>query len=585
MKAGKKCLLRYIKQDIKDIAVLTNDIFYNLKAINRFLEDRKEEKFKKIRFKIKLSPVKNIIGILLPIIYVSQHLPDVDQQTKIALLILTGLFYPFARYSYKVTRFLSELEGINHLLERMFKNRNSDDLQVYAYDFDYNLQGNIVIKFYANVLPHTIENEKIAYCLGGEVVDRVSINNRAFKITMDEKTQNKNTDEYLKMNEGSLERLIEILKVLEIKATYTRTISNDIQDIHQFKFKGDLLNSNLKSKIAYMLAVKKNYLNIYNSEGLTNFVFNNKAPKIYNFFKVFTRIKRPNNMELPFLFGVNPQNGNFVIKDFRKILHLLIGGKSGQGKSNTLHDFVQSLMYWNDNISFYGIDLKGTEIKQYKDFSNFKYIRFDFMNEFKEFESGIDEIIKVFNDRFLLFEESEYRDIETYNKNNDKKLNYIIFVTDEANQYKVKLKKYPELYEKVDEITTLILRQGRSMGMHVIHTAQKVGDNGNTGYPSSWREDFTNVLSHNLKESLTAEKFFEEKSLIELVLNLKQGEFLYYDKDKSEKQVLKSCMIPLDNKDNLILETLKEYDKLKKIKMRKKLGGMNLEKVQIEKEI
>lgn len=568
---------RFIKEDFKNIALVKDDFLYNMSSIKEYLNNRTKENFKKIRLGLNLNGLLTLGFELATVIYIYSNLPDVDQNTKIFLVALSSLIVPSIKYSYKYNKRKNQLEAINNHLQKMFLTK--DSMKLYAYDFKYNNDGNLIIKFYANsVQPNTIRNEDICYCIGGRIVKRRNLNNRAFEVVLDEKRQMNEPEEkpedYLNESKGSLERLIKIFEYLDIKFEYKRSLENDIQTIHQFRIDISKLNPNKKKEINYKLGMKKGFLDIYNDSGLTNFIFNDKEPLIYDFLETFKSVKRPNDMELPFLFGIDPKTSKIIIKDFRKILHLLIGGRSGEGKSNTLHQLIQTLLYWNDNISAFTIDLKGTELKQYKDLSNVKHIRFDFRNEFKEFESGIDEIQKIFDDRYDFFETSEYRDIETFNKNNpDNKLNFIFLIVDEANQFKLKLSKNEELFNKVDEITTLILRQGRSMGIHLVHTAQKVGDNGVTGYPSTWREDFTNTLSHNLKEDLTAEKFFNEKSLIYKATHLKKGEFLFYDSEKSIDYLAKSTYIPLDNKDNVILKALMIADK-KKIEIIKNGGKL-----------
>lgn len=562
---------RYIKQDFNDIALLKDDFFYNMSSIKEYLNNRTKENFKKIRLSVNLNGLLTLGFEAATIIFIYNNLPDVDQPTKYFILGLSSLIVPTIKYSYKYNKRKGQLEAINHHLQKMFLTK--DSMKLYAYDFKYDSEGHLIIKFYANkVQPNSIKNEDICYCIGGKVINRKNLNNRAFQITLDENRhmgddENKENEDYLLFDKGSLERLTKIFENLKINYKYIRSLENDIQTIHKFRMDINRLTTKEKKDIIYKLGMKQNYLEIYNAEGVTNFIFNDKPELIYHFFDIFKSIKRPNDMTLPFLFGVDPKNSKVIIRDFINILHLLIGGMSGQGKSNTLHMILQTLLYWNDNISMFTIDLKGTELKQYQDFSNVKHLKFDFRNEFKEFTSGIDEIQRVFDERFELFENSKYRDIKTYNKNNpNNKLNYIFMVVDEANQFKLKLSKYPEVFDKVDEITTLILRQGRSMGIHLIHTAQKVGDTGNTGYPAEWRTDFTNSLSHRLKEELTAEKFFNENSLIAKVLKLKMGEFLFYDSDKSIDYLAKATYIPLDNEDNIIFKALEIADK-KKVKI------------------
>lgn len=76
----------------------------------------------------------------------------------------------------------------------------------------------------------------------------------------------------------------------------------------------------------------------------------------------------PKNQNYIFL-GVN-NNGEPMYESIYKIKSLLIGGSSGSGKSNLLHQIILSILLNNKNIYLLLIDLKGTELAQYQSIYN-----------------------------------------------------------------------------------------------------------------------------------------------------------------------------------------------------------------------
>lgn len=73
--------------------------------------------------------------------------------------------------------------------------------------------------------------------------------------------------------------------------------------------------------------------------------------------------KIPKNKNYIFL-GVKNNNDPYFEK-LENIKSLLIGGSSGSGKSNLLHNIILSMKLFNNNINLLMIDLKGTELTRY----------------------------------------------------------------------------------------------------------------------------------------------------------------------------------------------------------------------------
>ena len=74
--------------------------------------------------------------------------------------------------------------------------------------------------------------------------------------------------------------------------------------------------------------------------------------------------KRVSKMKLPILLGVDSHN-NPKIVDLAKVGNILVGGATGQGKTNLLHAFAKSIYYAQSQVRdvciVYYVDSKGVE--------------------------------------------------------------------------------------------------------------------------------------------------------------------------------------------------------------------------------
>ena len=103
-------------------------------------------------------------------------------------------------------------------------------------------------------------------------------------------------------------------------------------------------------------------------------------------------------MRLPIVLGVDSKNKPKTI-DLAKVGNILVGGASGQGKTNLLHAFAQSCWYAPSTVSqsciVYYIDSKGIE-----EFSPYFDIQLNTIeNVRKELESICDKIAKRETDK------------------------------------------------------------------------------------------------------------------------------------------------------------------------------------------
>lgn len=132
-------------------------------------------------------------------------------------------------------------------------------------------------------------------------------------------------------------------------------------NIYYYKY----INYSNINKLNLIIKSLKAYLNKDIKASFENLILkieiekeNKKILYFENYFK-----PTPKNQNYIF-FGVD-NNGDPVLEKLDKIKSLLIGGSSGSGKSNLIHNIVLSSLLLNKNIYYFMIDLKATELTLY----------------------------------------------------------------------------------------------------------------------------------------------------------------------------------------------------------------------------
>ena len=112
--------------------------------------------------------------------------------------------------------------------------------------------------------------------------------------------------------------------------------------------------------------------------------------------------------------------------------HTAVLGASRWGKSNFLNVFITNIMltYTDKEIRLLGCDYKKSDIYYFRKYKHFKSVS----TNKKEFLEQINALEKEMNRRAKILEEANCRNAIKYNKKNDNKLSYIIFIIDELVQ-------------------------------------------------------------------------------------------------------------------------------------------------------
>jgi S-DNA-T family DNA segregation ATPase FtsK/SpoIIIE len=174
---------------------------------------------------------------------------------------------------------------------------------------------------------------------------------------------------------------------------------------------------------------------------------------------------KTNELSLPLIFGVD-MNGEPMLYDLVDLVHLLIAGTTGSGKS----EFVTSLLVTlgfilsPQELEFYLIDAKkGVELGQFKHLPHVKR----FAPDFNKAVSVLQFLVKETQKRYEKFEKVGLRNIKQYNaKYPEDKMNYKVCVVDEWAEL---MMRNPD----VEELAISIAQLSRAAGIHLVIATQR----------------------------------------------------------------------------------------------------------------
>ncbi|MEN8907943.1 MAG: FtsK/SpoIIIE domain-containing protein [Clostridiales bacterium] len=364
------------------------------------------------------------------------------------------------------------------------------------------------------------------------------------------------------IDSGSVEnRLLGVLRYYNFNPMFVNMKENDFIKFVKIRCLSDIARVISKSDdIASKLRMAKEDLNI--KVDLDTFVFEikKKIQKIY-YFEDYLRkfdvkeIKKKYNV--PMILGVNLNTGKVEITDITKLLHILIAGAQGSGKSCGLNCFLQSTMYFGSNCVYVMTDFKKVELSQYKHFQNTIFI-----NNHDDLLNILQNINEEMEKRYELLETFRFKKIESYNLNKtiNKQIPYILLVIDEISDIALSGK---EISKKINEIILRILNMGRAAGILAIFATQR---------PSAEQlnTDVRDRLSSKISFRVTRQ---ESQKMVGVygTEKLKTGEFVV-DSESVNRKYFKGLFIDEDNGKNSVYENLEK-------RLKKQVGiVVNLEK-------
>lgn len=170
------------------------------------------------------------------------------------------------------------------------------------------------------------------------------------------------------------------------------------------------------------------------------------------------------NAALPLIVGVD-ELGNLIFVDLAKLVHLLVAGTTGSGKSVWLNSSILTLLLMRNptEMIMYLVDPKQVELPFYRGFNHVK----DVITDMKKANALFNSLVVQMDKRYTKFAEYGVRDISSYNKNNpNDKIPYIVCVVDEYADLK---KVYPHVEGYIERLGA----KARAAGIHIILATQR----------------------------------------------------------------------------------------------------------------
>ena len=196
-----------------------------------------------------------------------------------------------------------------------------------------------------------------------------------------------------------------------------------------------------------------------------------KCKKILYLKEVFESPEwKDNNAILPIALGKDIE-GNTIVKDLTKLQHILIGGTTLSGKTNTIYSIINSLLYkcTPTDLRFIIHDPKCAELRIY---NKLPHMLTPVITEVRILPSTLNWLVGEMEKRYKFFKINSALNIEAYNmKQIDAsnpyypKMSYIVCVIDEIAAAMAILNK-----KEIEHSISRLLLLGHKVGIHLIIT-------------------------------------------------------------------------------------------------------------------
>jgi len=388
----------------------------------------------------------------------------------------------------------------------------------------------------------------------------LSLDNKSLLIVTNQKE--KIPEEYL-----MIEKFKTVFDGLELKETIEIKSYEDTEYYTNVYFNSEIY----KSKLVGLLPEIEHRLKVSNLELMTDQKYDfrlslkKQIEKVKTFLENWDNLKdRSDKMHIPVLIGTNTNTGLVTLLDLTKdVVHGIIAGSSGYGKSIELHNICSSIVLSDRKyIELVLCDPKKNELKLYRSLDRVRYANTD-IGILEEVEKCVNEMDRR-NDLFEPFD--TICDITDWNNNNpSKQLDYIILVIDEIADFMQK--SNDDISKRFKLALERLLQLGRSTGFILFLTTQ-----------NPIKEVITSIMKANIETRFGFTTTDSRKSLTILDNNLayslnEKGKFVFQNK---KKNIVHKSFFISENEKIEIVNRAKLYIKNKYEDMSKNV--VNLEK-------
>jgi DNA segregation ATPase FtsK/SpoIIIE, S-DNA-T family len=251
---------------------------------------------------------------------------------------------------------------------------------------------------------------------------------------------------------------------------------------------------------------------------------------------------------LAFIVGVDEIN-NPVFLSLAKLVHLLVAGTTGSGKSVFVNALIVSLLAYNkpEMLRMYMIDPKQVEMQHYNGFPHVERV----ITDMDEAEETLSLLADEMDRRYTAFKDNGVKNILLYNQKVKEPMPYIVCVVDE----------YADLKDTNPEVEDYIVRLGqkaRAAGIHMVLATQRPSANVVSG---RIKANIQNAISFNLGNNTNYRTVFGQGIGSTTLLGRGDGIMRIEGYPKTFQRFQSSIISPDEAKEEEVFDNLRDYFK------------------------
>ena len=158
--------------------------------------------------------------------------------------------------------------------------------------------------------------------------------------------------------------------------------------------------------------------------------------------------------------------GNVICCDLSKMPHLLVAGSTGSGKSVCINTIIAGILYkaLPDEVKFILVDPKVVELTNY---NGIPHLLVPVVTDPKKAASALHWAVAEMERRYKVFADNHVRDMDSYNRQAEEAMPYIVIIIDELSDLMMVAKV------DVEDAILRLAQKARAAGIHLVLATQR----------------------------------------------------------------------------------------------------------------